>query len=67
MRCLVVVWHDENFVASKCKDSKPAFENDPAYPYIGKYIANLTLAQIKTLDCGSDRQDDFPLQLIVPG
>lgn len=36
------------------------------YPYVGKYIANLTLAQIKTLDCGSQRQHDFPLQLTEP-
>ncbi len=37
------------------------------YPYVGKYIANLTLAQIKTLDCGSKRLDGFPLQITVPG
>ena len=29
---------------------------DPEFPYVGKHIANLTLAQIKTLDCGSKRQ-----------
>ncbi|CED84305.1 plc-like phosphodiesterase [Phaffia rhodozyma] len=63
----LVVWHDENFVATKCKDSQPVFDNDPMYPYVGKYIANLTLAQIKTLDCGSLRLDDFPLQITVPG
>lgn len=33
--------------------------DDPAFPYAGKYIANLTLAQLKTLDCGSQRQDNF--------
>jgi hypothetical protein len=32
-----------------------------------KYIANLTLAQVKTLDCGSLRLNDFPLQLTLPG
>jgi len=41
--------------------------DDPAYPYVGKYIANLTLAQIKTLDCGSKRQTNFPHQLVYPG
>jgi len=30
------------------------------YPYVGKNVANLTLAQIKTLDCGSLRIDGFP-------
>ena len=58
----VIVWHDENFVASKCRDTAPAFEGDDQWPYVGQYVANLTLAQIKTLDCGSLRQDDFPLQ-----
>ena len=37
------------------------------FPYVGKYIANLTLAQVKTLDCGSKRLDGFPLQVTVPG
>ncbi|KAH0838495.1 PLC-like phosphodiesterase [Lanmaoa asiatica] len=43
------------------------FPDDPTYPYVGKFIANLTLAQIKTLDCGSTRQPDFPQQLLYPG
>ncbi|KAJ7275412.1 PLC-like phosphodiesterase [Mycena haematopus] len=63
----VVVWHDEEIVASKCQDTEPAFSDDPAFPYVGKYIANLTLAQLKTLDCGSQRQKNFPLQLTYPG
>ncbi|KAJ7630576.1 PLC-like phosphodiesterase, partial [Roridomyces roridus] len=62
----VVVWHDEQIVASKCRDTHPAFPADPAYPYVGQYITNLTLAQIKTLDCGSQRQSDFPMQLTYP-
>lgn len=32
-----------------------------------QYIANLTLAQIKTLDCGSLRQTMYPFQLLYPG
>ncbi|THH01529.1 hypothetical protein EW026_g1191 [Hermanssonia centrifuga] len=64
----VVVWHDEEVTPEKCLDTFPAFPNDPDFPYIGKFIANLTLAQLKTLDCGSKRQDNyrpyyFPLQL----
>jgi hypothetical protein len=35
------------------------FPGDPTYPYVGKFIANLTLTQIKTLNCGSKRQFDF--------
>ncbi|OJA18797.1 hypothetical protein AZE42_00855 [Rhizopogon vesiculosus] len=53
--------------AEKCSDTAPAVPDDPAYPYVGKYITNLTLAQIKTLDCGSKRQTDFPHQLVYPG
>ena len=70
----VVVWHDEEIVRAKCRDTAPAVRNrgshrgvwrcsarvqypgDPDYPYVGKYIANLTLAQLRTLDCGSTRQ-----------
>ncbi|KAJ7655194.1 PLC-like phosphodiesterase [Mycena polygramma] len=63
---VVVVWHDEEILSTKCKDTAPAFLEDPAFPYVGKFIANLTLAQLKTLDCGSQRQDNFPLQLTFP-
>ncbi|KAF5345837.1 hypothetical protein D9757_014056 [Collybiopsis confluens] len=63
----VVVWHDKNIVAEKCQDTRPAFEEDPEFPYVGKYIANLTLAQLQTLDCGSKRQINLPLQSIYPG
>ncbi|WRT64593.1 uncharacterized protein IL334_001526 [Kwoniella shivajii] len=61
-----VVWHDENIDPTKCKDTGAVFDNDPMFPYVGKYIANLTLAQVQSLDCGSLRLDGFPLQEIVP-
>ena len=32
------------------------FPGDPDFPYVGKFIANLTLAQLRTIDCGSKRQ-----------
>lgn len=64
---VVVVWHDEQILPEKCKDTKPAVPNDPQFPYVNKFIANLTLAQVKTLDCGSLRLLDFPMQLTVPG
>jgi hypothetical protein len=63
----VVVWHDENIVPTKCQDTKPAFSDDPDFPYVGKYVANLTLAQIQTLDCGSLREPTYPLQQLYPG
>ncbi|PPQ62788.1 hypothetical protein CVT24_000482 [Panaeolus cyanescens] len=63
----VIVWHDEEISSEKCRDTKPAFKNDPLFPYIGKHVANLTLAQIKTLDCGSNRLSGYPLQTSYPG
>ncbi|KAF9243899.1 PLC-like phosphodiesterase [Melanogaster broomeanus] len=63
----VVVWHDEEIFAAKCSDTGPIVPDDPMYPYVGKLIANLTLAQIKTLDCGSQRQQHYPQQLLYPG
>ncbi|KZT23767.1 PLC-like phosphodiesterase [Neolentinus lepideus HHB14362 ss-1] len=62
----VVVWHDENITPQKCIDTGPAFPDDPDYPYVGKFVANLTLSQLKTLDCGSKRQLGYPHQLTVP-
>ncbi|KAF8905444.1 PLC-like phosphodiesterase [Gymnopilus junonius] len=64
---VVVVWHDEEITAAKCNDTAPVTKGDLDFPYVGKYIANLTLAQIKTLDCGSKRQHNFPLQTTYPG
>jgi len=64
---VVVVWHDEEIQARKCQDTLPVFPDDPDFPYVGKNIANLTLAQLKALDCGSKRQDEYPEQLTYPG
>ncbi|KAG2023593.1 glycerophosphoryl diester phosphodiesterase [Coprinopsis cinerea AmutBmut pab1-1] len=62
-----VVWHDEEISAEKCRDTAPAFRGDPMFPYVGKLLVNLTLAQIKTLDCGSQRLSAYPLQLTYAG
>lgn len=59
----VIVWHDEDIVAEKCQDTGPAFKDDPEFPYVGKFVANLTLAQLQTLDCGSKRQISFRVYL----
>ncbi|KAJ7071493.1 PLC-like phosphodiesterase [Mycena amicta] len=64
---VVVVWHDEQILAEKCLDTSPATPGDPDFPYVGKFIVELTLAQLKTLDCGSQRQAHYPLQLTYPG
>jgi len=64
---VVIVWHDNEIKTEKCVDTKPVIENDSDFPYVGKDIVNLTLAQIKTLNCGSKRLTNFPLQLTYPG
>lgn len=63
----VVVTHDRQISAQKCKDTAPAFPGDPMYPYVGKYIKDLTLAEIKTMDCGYEQLPGFPQQEQVKG
>ncbi|MEE3752356.1 glycerophosphodiester phosphodiesterase [Mycobacterium intracellulare] len=61
-----LVWHDPAIAAQKCSDTAPAFAGDPQYPYVGKLVHELTLAQLRTLDCGR-RLDDFPHAEVVRG
>ncbi|GAA2265907.1 glycerophosphodiester phosphodiesterase family protein [Actinomadura luteofluorescens] len=63
----VVVNHDRQISAQKCRDTAPATPGDPMYPYVGKYIKDLTLAQIKTMDCGYQQLPGFPEQEVVRG
>lgn len=62
-----VVTHDRKISNAVCKDTAPAFENDPEYPYVGKYIKDLTLEQIRTMDCGSLSKPQYPGQVTSPG
>ncbi|MCC3765028.1 glycerophosphodiester phosphodiesterase [Glycomyces sp. TRM65418] len=62
-----VVTHDRRVSGSKCLDTAPAFEGDPEYPYVGKYVTNLTLDQVRTLDCGTLTQPGHPGQEAHPG
>src|SRR5439155_437240 len=36
-------------------------------PYVGKFVNTLTLAEVKTLDCGSKTLPQFPEQVPAPG
>lgn len=47
-----LVWHDPTIQPEKCADTGPAFAGDPQYPYVGKLVHDLTLVQLRTLDCG---------------
>ncbi|OBH84378.1 glycerophosphodiester phosphodiesterase [Mycobacterium sp. E2989] len=61
-----LVWHDPTIDAEKCADTGPAFTGDPQYPYVGKLVHELTVAQIRTLDCGR-RLAEFPDAEVVRG
>jgi glycerophosphoryl diester phosphodiesterase len=54
-----LVWHDPRIEATKCADTAPVHPGDPQYPYVGKLVVELTLEQVRTLDCGR-RLADHP-------
>ncbi|MFE2752494.1 glycerophosphodiester phosphodiesterase [Actinosynnema sp. NPDC059335] len=62
-----VVTHDRRTNPAKCLDTAPAFPGDPAFPYAGRYVKDLTFAQVRTLDCGSTRWSQYPEQELSPG
>lgn len=64
---VAVVTHDRKVSKSKCQDTAPASADDPLFPYVGRYIKDLTLAQVKTMDCGSLRLSNYPQQNLSPG
>ena len=53
---VVVVSHDPHVNAAICKG-----------PHAGKAIRSLTLAEVRTSDCGGSANPDFPRQQLVPG
>jgi glycerophosphoryl diester phosphodiesterase len=59
-----VVTHDRRVAAAKCRDTEPAFAGDPEYPYVGDFVRNLTLAQVRTLACDKPLPQ-YPQQRIV--
>lgn len=63
----VVVTHDRKVSGVKCQDTGPVVAGDPQYPYVGKFIRDLTLAQVKTLDCGFQQLPGHPDQEVVRG
>jgi glycerophosphoryl diester phosphodiesterase len=64
-----VVTHDRDPNPTNCRDSAPAFAGDPEFPYVPgvRYLKDLTLAQVRTLDCGSQTLPQFPGQQAAPG
>ena len=62
-----VITHDRKISARKCVDTAPVTPGDPEYPYVGKYVKDLTFEQVRSLDCGSMAQPQFPGQNASPG
>ncbi|WNV74340.1 glycerophosphodiester phosphodiesterase family protein [Geodermatophilus sp. DSM 44513] len=64
-----VVTHDRDLNPAKCVDTGPAFPGDPEYPYVPgvRYVKDLTLAQVQTIDCGSLTLPQYPGQQASPG
>ncbi|MCU1530787.1 MAG: glycerophosphodiester phosphodiesterase [Arthrobacter sp.] len=62
-----VITHDRKVSDKKCLDTAPVTPNDPAFPYVGKYVKDLTFEQVRSLDCGSLTQPQFPGQTASPG
>lgn len=48
----VVVTHDRVVSPLKCRDTVPLVAGDPSFPYVGKPVRSLSLAQLRTLDLG---------------
>lgn len=63
----IIVWHDDTIQANKCIDTAPATPGDPAFPYVGRRVAELSLAQIKTLNCGFMQLPGYPEQDVIEG
>jgi glycerophosphoryl diester phosphodiesterase len=52
---VVVVSHERRISSLECADTAPTSPGDAMYPYVGKLVKDLTLRQIRTLDCGTRR------------
>ncbi|MDI6627800.1 MAG: glycerophosphodiester phosphodiesterase family protein [Rhodococcus sp. (in: high G+C Gram-positive bacteria)] len=64
---IAIVTHDRKVSDSKCVDTGALTPGDPEFPYVGKFVNTLTLAQIRTLDCGALPLADYPEQRRVAG
>lgn len=61
----VIVWHDDTIQANKCIDTAPAIAGDAEFPYVGDRVAELSLAQVKTLNCGYAQLAGYPEQDVI--
>jgi glycerophosphoryl diester phosphodiesterase len=61
-----VITHDRRTDPRRCRDTAPATPGDPLFPYVGRLVLDLTFAQIRTLDCGSQQREGQPDQQLAP-
>lgn len=62
-----VLHHDQALNAGTVRDRGPCRPRDPLYPYVGRPIRELTLAQIKTIDAGIVNRRFAETQTPAPG
>ncbi|MBC6457625.1 glycerophosphodiester phosphodiesterase [Actinomadura sp. HBU206391] len=55
---VVIVNHDQALSPMIARDTAPSRPGDPMFPYVGRSVRDLTLAQIKTVDAGMRRPCD---------
>lgn len=64
---VAVVTHDRQVGGARNRDTAPATEGDPDFPYVGGYLSRLTWEQVRTIDVGSVVHLDHQGQQPVPG
>jgi glycerophosphoryl diester phosphodiesterase len=62
----VICNHDLALSPVNCRDTAPATPGDPLFPYVGRMLRELTLAQIKTIDVGARHRADALAATLVP-
>jgi glycerophosphoryl diester phosphodiesterase len=62
-----VLHHDQALRGDTVRDRGPCRPGDPMYPYVGRRIGELSLAQVKTVDAGVAHQRFAGTQTPLPG
>jgi glycerophosphoryl diester phosphodiesterase len=62
-----VLHHDQALRGDTVRDRGPCRPQDPMYPYVGRPIRELTLAQVKTVDAGVRHPRFAETQTPLPG
>lgn len=62
----VICNHDQALSPVNCQDTAPATPGDPLFPYVGRGLRELTLAQLKTIDAGARHRLDELAATLVP-